>query len=389
MIKEDEYLERIVAGIHAISSGNADVRWNERINGRQFDVVVRFHLGTLAYLVLVEVKNRTRRATAQDIEAFVTKASDQQASKAVFVTVAGFQEGAVAVAKRHGVDLFTIAFDTETPTLSTNTTYLSQRNPHYAGDPTPQLSIGEPTLVDVIEDVELEYADGRLFAVPSEASQMNYYAAKSVLGDGRTLGDVMQTAPQRWIAEGKSRVETIDLEPTVTIAPPDEYHFPSGTLARLRLTLVARMSRVLSGNIRIEPTSFSNPVQYKNVLTGEETTYTLGQLPLNTAPLKPGGFYLQLHPLRYFHCAEIAGSTVTWQLIESFQSCQLIRGTYTQNEKYGAFYVPVSDSVTLRRLEGRLADYLRLSTAEDISTPTRAPDRDSKRKKKPKALRGR
>src|SRR3546814_350328 len=286
MIKEDEYLERVVAGIHAVSSGDAEVIWNESINGRQFDVVVRFQLGTLAYLVLVEVKNRSRRASAQDVEAFVTKARDQQASKAVFVTVAGFQEGAVAVAKRHGVDLFTVAFDKNMPTLSATGTYISLHNPDYAGDPIPQLSIGEPTLVDVIEDAELEYSDGRRFAVPSEASQMNYYAAKTLLGDGRTLGDVMQTASQRWLAEGRSRTETIELPSGVVISPPDEYHFPAGMLARLRLTLVTRMSRPLSGNIGIEPTSFRNPVSYTNDLTGEKTTYTLDQLPLNTSPLR-------------------------------------------------------------------------------------------------------
>src|SRR3546814_12920698 len=91
MIKEDEYLERVVAGIHAVSSGDAEAIWNESINGRQFDVVVRFQLGTLAYLVLVEVKNRSRRASAQDVEAFVTKAPDQQATKAASAPVAGFQ----------------------------------------------------------------------------------------------------------------------------------------------------------------------------------------------------------------------------------------------------------------------------------------------------------
>ena len=37
MISEDEYLERVVAGIHAASSADADVCWNEVINGRQFD----------------------------------------------------------------------------------------------------------------------------------------------------------------------------------------------------------------------------------------------------------------------------------------------------------------------------------------------------------------
>jgi hypothetical protein len=388
MIKEDEYLERVVAGIHAVSSGDAEVTWNESINGRQFDVVVRFQLGTLAYLVLVEVKNRSRRASAQDVEAFVTKARDQQASKAIFVTVAGFQEGAVAVARRHGVDLFTVAFDKDLPTLSATGTYISLHNPDYLGDPIPQLSIGEPTLVDAIEDAELEYSDGRRFAVPSEASQMNYYAAKTILGDGRTLGDVMQTAPQRWLAEGRSRNETIELPPGVIISPPDEYHFPAGTLARLRLTLVTRMSRPLSGNIGIERTSFRSPVNYTNVLTGEKTTYTLDQLPLNTSPLMKGGFYMQLHPLRYYHCARIAGGSVTWRLIESFQHRQLIRGTYNQEEKYGAFYVPVSDRATLKRLQGRLEDYLRLSVAP---TPTPGPTtrHGTKRRKRSRALRGR
>ncbi|MDM7930031.1 hypothetical protein [Blastomonas fulva] len=50
MISDDEYLERIVAGIHAVTTEAADVTWNETINGRQFDVVVRFVVGTLRYL---------------------------------------------------------------------------------------------------------------------------------------------------------------------------------------------------------------------------------------------------------------------------------------------------------------------------------------------------
>ncbi|MFD1787582.1 restriction endonuclease [Sphingomonas floccifaciens] len=384
MIKDDEYLERIVAGIHAVSSGDAEVRWNERINGRQFDVVVRFRLGSLDYLVLVEVKNRTRRASAQDVEAFVTKARDQQASKAVFVTVAGFQEGAVAVARRHGVDLFTVAFDEDTPTLSAATTFITHVNPDYEGDATPSLSLGEPVLVDAIEDAELEYADGARFTVPSEASQMNYYAAKTRLADGRSLGDIMQSAPRRAMAEGRSRQEIVDLSPGVAVEPPDEYHFPAGTLTRVRLTFVARMSRQLSGNIGIEPTSFTSPVVYTNVLSGEETTYTLDQLPLNTEPLVQGGFYLQLHPLRYYHCAKVEGGSVTWRLIESFQNLQLIRGTYTQQEKYGTFYVPVGDTTTVRRLEGRLADYLSLSGRG----PPVAPKPPAGGRKRPKALRG-
>src|SRR3546814_15284430 len=111
MISDDEYLERIVAGIHVVTMEGAEVIWNEKINGRQFDVVVRFQVGTLRYLVLIEVKNRSRKVTAEHIESFVTKARDQNASKTVVVSAAGFQSGAVLVAERHGVDLFTVTFD--------------------------------------------------------------------------------------------------------------------------------------------------------------------------------------------------------------------------------------------------------------------------------------
>src|SRR3546814_3798356 len=47
---------------------------------------------------------------AEHIESFVTKARDQNASKTVVVSAAGFQSGAVLVAERHGVDLFTVTF---------------------------------------------------------------------------------------------------------------------------------------------------------------------------------------------------------------------------------------------------------------------------------------
>ena len=125
MTGDDEYLERIVAGIQTMTTAGATVSWNEVINGRQFDVVVRFKLGTLRYLVLIEVRNRTRKTAASDMDAFVLKAGDQNANKAVFVTAAGFQDGAIIVAKRHGVDLFTLTFDEAGMHLPSQATFLT------------------------------------------------------------------------------------------------------------------------------------------------------------------------------------------------------------------------------------------------------------------------
>lgn len=48
MISADEYLERVVAGVQAATTKDAEVLWNDKINGRQFDVSVRFTSGTLS-----------------------------------------------------------------------------------------------------------------------------------------------------------------------------------------------------------------------------------------------------------------------------------------------------------------------------------------------------
>lgn len=378
MISEDEYLERVVAGIHAASSAGADVRWNEVINGRQFDVVVRFQLGTLRYLVLIEVKNRTRRAAASDVEAFVTKARDQNANKVVFVTAAGFQEGAVDVARRHCLDLFTVTFDETEIDLSTAGSFAFQMNPDATGTEPLEFEVGEPQLVTVIEDVRLLFADGGAFELPSEASQMTYYAEKTILSDGRTLGELMMSVPGWAPALDETRQEEIEVDPPLRVEPPDGYYFPPGTLRRLVLTIAGRMSRPLSGNVKIESSSFRCPVVYTNVLTGESRRYTLDQLPLNTGSVAPGHFYFQLHPLRYFYCDSKTGSLIRWHLIESFQGGQMIRSTYTQQSIYGAFYIPVRDKAILRRLEGRLRDYFSLSGRPLSRSGFRTPPRGGK-----------
>lgn len=126
MISDEEYLERLVAGIQSVATRDTftAVNWNEKISGRQFDVVVRFEMALVRYLVLIEVKNHTRKTEARDIEAFITKAGDKHANKIIFVNRAGYQREALEVARRHGVELFSISFDAERSGLSTTAPYL-------------------------------------------------------------------------------------------------------------------------------------------------------------------------------------------------------------------------------------------------------------------------
>jgi len=374
MISDDEYLERIVAGIQVVTSDGAEVRWNEKIAGRQFDVVVRFQLGTLAYLVVIEVKNRSRRASASDVEAFVTKAHDQNANKMVFVTAAGFQEGAITVGRRHAVDLFTVNFDADDVQLSPRTNYVVHLNDPPAAGIVPELHIGEQEPIAVIQSLRLVFADGRRHELPDEATQMTYYAEKSVLGDGRSLGDLIWSQARRTPGIDKVIKEQIALPEPISIYPPDDYYFRAGLLIRIEMTIVGRLARKLSGNVGIEPTSFNSPVVYTNAVTGEQSRYSHAQLPLNTAPLVPGRFYFQLFPLRYYHCAGVEGDKVTWEMVESFQNGNMIRTTFVSDRTSGAFSIPVTDRAIVQRLKRRLDDYHTLQAEQPARPPAPAPN---------------
>lgn len=367
MVSDDEYLERIVAGIHAVTTADADVSWNEVINDRQFDVVVRFTLGTLRYLVLVEVKNRARKAAASDMDAFVLKARDQNANKAVFVTAAGFQRGAIRVAKRHGVDLFTVTFDEERIGISSQAQFLLIRkqkrqqdiSPSVIVDPADRVafSIGEPTLVANIEKMTLVYADGKRFGMPGEQSQMTYYMKKTALRDGRTLEDVIQLTSRDLPELDETRRDETCLKPPQHIEPPDDYFFPAGTLASVEYVVTGRQGRPMSGNMLIDPGAFTTPVVYTNVITNQTTYFAIDQLPLGDKRVSVERFYFIPHPLMYYYCASIDGDKVHWHLIESFQSGEKITATIIQDIKYSPHYIPVSDKKTLNRLQHRLDDF--------------------------------
>jgi hypothetical protein len=352
MISDDEYLERIVAGIQAVTTRGADVSWNEKINERQFDVVVRFKLGTLRYLVLVEVRNRTRRAEAADMDAFVTKARDQNANKIVFVTAAGFQDGAITVAKRHAVDLFTVTFDDSDPRLPADANFILVRR---QGAPleSPKLMWGEVKLAGCVESASIVYDDGTEAEIPDEQSQMAYCVRNAKLADGRTLHDLIQATPFQ-IELGKETHEEVRLDPPQEIAPPDEFWLRRGRAAVFRFSVIGRNARMYSGNVRVDPNMFELPVVYTNVLTGESNRFSIDALPLGVERVSPGQFYFNYHPLTYYYCDSIQRSEVLWYMVESFQNAELLQIICTQDVRYSPSYIPVTDRKILRRLRARL-----------------------------------
>jgi hypothetical protein len=106
--KQWKQFERVIAAIEVASNRGATVTWDEKIEGRQFDVAIRFPFGPHSYLALIECKNYAASVPVEKIDAFVTKTRDAKANKAVIVSKSGFQAGCLNVARRHGVELFTL-----------------------------------------------------------------------------------------------------------------------------------------------------------------------------------------------------------------------------------------------------------------------------------------
>jgi len=70
--------EKIVAAIHYAESRGAKVVWNDKINGKQFDVTVRFQHGLRDYLTVIECKDYKKPVSVDKVEAFVTKSKRGQ-----------------------------------------------------------------------------------------------------------------------------------------------------------------------------------------------------------------------------------------------------------------------------------------------------------------------
>ena len=158
-----EHFERLVAAIHKAATDGADVRWNEKINGRQFDVTIRFRKGLYDYLTVVECKDFATAVPVEKVEAFVTKAADVQANQAVMASPLGFQSGAQKVAAKHHVELFLVTESTEV-------------DPSIFG-----ARFGDDILALNIVSVELEYADGERKKLPARSNAQTYYVHKIVL----------------------------------------------------------------------------------------------------------------------------------------------------------------------------------------------------------------
>src|SRR5579863_10237713 len=172
-----KHFERLVTAIHQAADQGAEVKWNDVIGGRQFDVTIRFRRGLYDYLTVIECKDFDRPVPVEKVEAFVTKATDAHADRAVMASTSGFQAGAHEVARKHKITLIHVT-DSEHIDLS-----------FFQGEWTGT------TEALCIELIELEYETGERWALPVASNAMTYYVHQTLLECGsqrEVLGDFLQ-----------------------------------------------------------------------------------------------------------------------------------------------------------------------------------------------------
>lgn len=332
---EWKQFERLVAAIHHAESQGALVTWNDTIQGRQFDVTIRFKYGLHDYLTVIECKNYSDRVTVEKVDAFVTKARDAKANKAIIVSVNGYQSGCFEVAIRHGVKLLTL-----NETIKTDVKEL-------VAEVTPALNVYDVRLVNRTtgKEIILEDEGGRLHYL------MNHTKLES---KGETK------SPNQLIYEWQLSTPKlyIDSENIIAIQLPEE------TMAH-----IPHESSQLVEEFRfkckvIEAFISKQPFLDNHIREGCATSYELcdetgavtheirlSDLKLGfDTKLEPGKFYVTPSLHNYYYCEKIDGDSVSWILVESYQHGHLLRAHFIQDIKYSHHYVEVKDKKRIARL---------------------------------------
>jgi Restriction endonuclease len=334
------YFERLVAAVHQAADAGANVKWNDTINGRQFDVTIRFRKGLYDHLTVVECKNYEKPVPVEKVEAFVTKSRDVQANVAVLASTSGFQSGAKDAALRHNIALLHV-----TP----------------SGEVDPAIfgaKWGDSIDVMQIEEIALEFVNGEKTSVPSRGNVLTYYAHHTTLeraGFMVTLNSLIDgwLQPKGWNVPNGEHVIPV-MERTVVTGPQDGV-IPLKQLAAIRIQTLITKARTLHGPNMVDPSFLLPNVIVQNVHTGEVRTFKYRDLALGIDnAFLPGKFY-EAPELGYcYFCERVKDGIAEMCMVESFQHGQLIQARFTMDAKYAKMYIPVTDKTTIERLQRRL-----------------------------------
>lgn len=340
--------EHLVAALHRVEMKGADVKWNDKIDDRQFDVIVRFENGPYKYLTVIECKDYATAVEVEKIESLVTKARKVGADKAVMFSSHGFQSGAVKAAVEDGVSLFSLEQIKEIPE-----DFLAPERVEY-------IQVFEVTLVK---------PDGTKFVLPADPMKLHYYVKETAIegSDGNlSLNKLIRGYENQLNGAGVDDMVhyNVDLIPASRVTFPNMERDAPILARSVQWKMANRVSRPLKKRTGLDPALFIMPYQIKDELTGEvryvegDALTAAGEL----TPVRPGSFYRHQN-IGLYYCEKIENDIATMILLECYQHGTFIQVVFKIKPDKIRGYTEVTYDEDLERLRWRLGEFRKTPSA--------------------------
>jgi hypothetical protein len=355
-----ESFERVVAAIHMAEMQGATVEWNEIIEGRQFDVTIRFKVGFYEYLTLIECRDYSRPIEVGQVEAFATKSRNHKASKAVMVSTNGFQNGAREVARKENIELYSLRQINKLSEESLADVFLS----FVVVQPVAFRMNGKVVLVfppdpkacqHQLQNIRLtNYGDNKLTDLLRPFAQLVHPTPLPNVPDVDKLGFPFKRATPSPQTSGFQLSENTRL-----ILPDTKEEIPVSEFLFVYFSRTMRLVNIGG----VDPSVFADygtQYEYKNELNEEITLIdpaTL-QMGINTV-FEVGKFYRQPQLKEFiYYCEKVSDSSATMLLLRSHQHGKLVRMQVEEPLAASKGYVEIEDESEVAEAKGLLEDFL-------------------------------
>jgi hypothetical protein len=344
-----ESFERIVAAIHLAETQGATVTWNEIIEGRQFDVTIRFKVGFYEYLTLIECRDYNKPVQVEKVEAFVTKAKHHKASKAIMVSAHGFQSGAKEVALRENIELYSLRqinrlTDDVLTDIFLSFVVVQPFAFRHEGEPAFVFSRDLNTLSYQLENIRFTgYADLKLGDLIRPFTQLVHPTPLPGVPDIEKDGFPWKRATATQVKASWRMMENTKL-----ILPNGRGEIPVSEFLFIYWAETVRLLN-LGG---IDPTVFAlfgKKYEYKNELNDDVVVIDPMKLSLGVNTIfEEGKFYAQPQLKDFlYYCEEIGEEFVTLLLLRSYQHGQLVRMEMKEPVGTSKDYVEITDEAEI------------------------------------------
>jgi hypothetical protein len=343
--------ERIVAAIHVAEEKGATVTWNEDIEGRQFDVVIRFKFQFYDYLVLIECKDWTRPVKVEKVDAFVTKSKAAKANKAIMVSASGFQDGARKVARENGIELYKLSELREMPEELLTETVVS----FLAVFPVGFRKTGS-------EEILFLSRDNNKLTYEMENIKLRSIGDQTI---GKLISIFMQLVSPTPLP-GVPDISGATFKRATAKQQQMQFTLPIGTIAVFPDRQEIAVSHFLfvywmdTGRVMkptlFDPTMFRDldlKYNYQNDLTDESNVIPAHDLILGFDNiLQAGRFYTQPHLKFFYYCEAATESEAEMSFIESYQHGTLVTAEFVvRMPEANPYYIEITDKSEIERLQ--------------------------------------